>query len=86
MLLLYSIAWFSYLILAQADPPSSAGGGLAGAYLPFLPYSPMRCLKINWAAFLYASTALRVALPAVLDWSYRRVMVLGTKGGAGIIK
>lgn len=85
-MLLYSIAWFSYLLLAQADPPASVAAGTTGAYLPFLPYSPMRCLKINWAAFLYATTALRVALPAVLDWSYRRVMVLGTKGGDNVVK
>ncbi|KAK0524223.1 hypothetical protein OC835_005991 [Tilletia horrida] len=82
--LMYAIAWFSYLILAQSDPPRRSVAG--GSYLPFLPYSPMRCLKINWAAFLYATTALRVAIPAVLDWSYRRVIVLGTQAGAGIVK
>ncbi|KAE8261376.1 hypothetical protein A4X03_0g3309 [Tilletia caries] len=83
--LMYAVAWFSYLILAQSDPPLRSSGNGA-RYLPFLPYSPMRCLKINWAAFLYATTALRVAIPAVLDWSYRRVIVLGTQAGAGIVK
>ncbi|PWN44548.1 alpha/beta-hydrolase [Ceraceosorus guamensis] len=83
VLLLYSIAWFSYLLLAQADPPASIS---ASSYLPFLPYSPMRCLKVNWAAFQYATTAVTVVIPAVLDWSYRRVMVLGSKGAEGIVK
>lgn len=86
LLLLYSVAWFSYLLLAQADPPASSKQGTLAPYLPFLPYSPLRCLKINWAALLYASSAIKVALPAVLDWSYRRVMVLGTQGGGGIVK
>jgi hypothetical protein len=86
LLLLYSVAWFSYLVLAQADPPASSQHGSLAPYLPFLPYSPVRCLKINWAAFMYASSTVRVALPAVLDWSYRRIMVLGTQGGGGIVK
>lgn len=86
LLLLYSVAWFSYLLLAQADPPASSKQGTLAPYLPFLPFSPLRCLKINWAALLYASSAIKVALPAVLDWSYRRVMVLGTQGGGGIVK
>lgn len=86
LLLLYSVAWFSYLLLAQADPPASSQQGALSPYLPFLPYSPMRCLKINWAALMYASSAVKVAVPAVLDWSYRRVMVLGTQGGGGIVK
>ena len=85
VLLFYSVAWFSYLILAQADPPASSQNGSIAPFLPFLPYSPLRCLKVNWAAALYASSAIKVALPAVLDWSYRRVMVLGTQGG-GIVK
>lgn len=84
-LLLYAVAWFSYLVLAQADPPASSQSGHLSPYLPFLPYSPIRCLKINWAAFLYATTAVRIAVPSVLDWSYRRVMVLGTQGGGGAI-
>lgn len=86
LLLLYSVAWFSYLVLAQADPPASVQRGALANYLPFLPYSPLRCLKINWAAFLYASSTIRVVVPAILDWSYRRVMVLGTQGGGGIVK
>jgi hypothetical protein len=85
VLLLYSVAWFSYLTLAQADPPSSAKSGTITLFLPFLPYSPLRCLKVNWAAAQYAMSAIKVVLPAVLDWSYRRVMVLGTQGG-GIVK
>ncbi|KAE8232452.1 hypothetical protein CF326_g2517 [Tilletia indica] len=83
--LMYAVAWFSYLLLAQSDPPLRSAAGTT-SYLPFLPFSPMRCLKINWAAFMYATTALRVAIPAVLDWSYRRVIVLGTQAGAGIVK
>ncbi|UZJ54327.1 hypothetical protein CBS101457_003647 [Exobasidium rhododendri] len=84
ILLLYSVAWFSYLTLAQADPPGIKDG-IITTFLPFLPYSPLRCLKVNWAAALYAISACRVVLPAILDWSYRRVMVLGTQGG-GIVK
>ncbi|PWN92966.1 alpha/beta-hydrolase [Acaromyces ingoldii] len=86
VLLLYAIAWFSYLVLAQADPPSSSQSGYLGGYLPFLPFSPVRCLKINWATLLYATAAAKVALPAVFDWCYRRVMVLGTQGGGGIVR
>ncbi len=113
VLLLYSVAWLSYLVLAQSDvpPPAGAllhasassgsisgGGGGSGAqsgesktaaagttqttayhHLPFLPYSPLRCLKVNWAAAQYGVALLRLALPAVFDWSYRRVMLLGTQ-------
>ncbi|KAE8182568.1 hypothetical protein CF336_g8501 [Tilletia laevis] len=49
--LMYAVAWLSYLILAQSDPPLRSSGNGA-SYLPFLPYSPMRCVKINWAASL----------------------------------
>ncbi|CAD6931922.1 unnamed protein product [Tilletia caries] len=48
---MYAVAWLSYLILAQSDPPLRSSGNGA-SYLPFLPYSPMRCVKINWAASL----------------------------------
>ena len=84
LLLVYSLSWFTYLILAQADAPHS--DSTLTRMLPFLPYSPLKCLKVTWASFLYSSTAIRLVLPAVLDWSYRRVMVLGTTAGAAVVK
>lgn len=83
LLLFYSIPWFSYLLLAQASPPSSLH---SNPYLPFLPYSPKRCAKVNWVALQYCRTAISVGFPAVLDWCYRRVMMLGTQGGRGVVK
>ncbi|CAO1635656.1 unnamed protein product [Parajaminaea phylloscopi] len=82
--LVYSLSWFTYLVLAQADAPSS--GSALVRVLPFLPYSPLKCLKVTWASFLYSSVALRLAFPAILDWSYRRVVVLGTAAGAAVVK
>lgn len=84
LLLLYSISWFTYLVLAQADAPSSHNG--ANRFLPFLPYSPSKCVKVTWATLIYSATALKLALPAALDWSYRRVMVLGTAAGSAVVK
>ncbi|CAO1613400.1 unnamed protein product [Sympodiomycopsis kandeliae] len=84
LLLLYSISWFTYLVLAQADAPSLDTGRTR--FLPFLPYSPSKCVKVTWATVVYSATALRLALPAALDWSYRRVMVLGTAAGSAVVK
>lgn len=84
LFLVYSLSWFTYLVLAQADAPVSERSRLANV-LPFLPYSPLKCLKVTWASLLYSSAAIRLLLPAVLDWSYRRVMVLGTTAGAAVV-
>lgn len=83
-LLVYSLSWFTYLVLAQADAPTSQSA--LTKVFPFLPYSPVKCLKVTWASFLYSATALRLVFPAILDWSYRRVMVLGTTAGAAVVK
>lgn len=84
LLLLYSISWFTYLVLAQADAPSLDSSRTR--FLPFLPYSPSKCVKVTWATLVYSATAFKLALPAALDWSYRRVMVLGTAAGSAVVK
>lgn len=77
LLLFYSIPWFSYLLLAQSSPPSSLH---SNPYLPFLPYSPKRCAKVNWVAIQYCWTAIAVGFPAVFIWCHRRVKLLGRGG------
>jgi acetyl esterase/lipase len=99
VLLMYSIAWLSYLMLAQDDPPASSVSSILSPaldgtpaaptmtknYLPFLPFSPLRCVKVNWAALQYAATVLRVAVPTVFDWCYRRLMVVGAPNRGGLL-
>ncbi|SPO42305.1 uncharacterized protein PSFLO_07788 [Pseudozyma flocculosa] len=87
--LLYAIAWLAYLFLAQPDLPPSGprhDGGRSRTSHPFSPLSPIRCAKVDLATLRYAITAVRIAFPAVFDWSYRRVMVLGTPKGASSLK
>ena len=84
--LLYAIAWLAYLVLAQLDLPLTPRPWSPRNILPFLPISPLRCAKVDLAAIRYASAAVRIAFPAVFDWSYRRVMVLGTQKGARVVK
>ncbi|KAN0061120.1 hypothetical protein ACQY0O_006855 [Thecaphora frezii] len=87
--LLYAIAWLAYLFLAQPDLPAAWTSNRRWSiknFAPFLPLSPVRCAKVDLAAFRYAITAVRIAIPAVFDWSYRRVMVLGTQKGASVVK
>ncbi|SCV73094.1 BQ2448_7019 [Microbotryum intermedium] len=43
---LYALPWILYLIFAQDDPPPSV-------QLPYLPYSPYKCLKITSASFQF---------------------------------
>ncbi|PWN48057.1 alpha/beta-hydrolase [Violaceomyces palustris] len=85
IILLYSISWLSYLSLAQPDLPSSWSSRRI-SFTPFLPYSPVRCVKVVVASFNYVITAINIIIPAVFDWSYRRVMVLGTQKGSKIVK
>lgn len=82
--LVYSLCWFTYLVFAQTDAPPSDSAFVR--VLPFLPYSPLKCFQVTRASFLYTSVALRLVFPAVLDWGYRRVMVLGTQAGAAVVK
>ena len=81
VLLPYASSWYAYLLLAQTDDPRGHS-----RRLPFLPYSPTRCIKVTYAALQYAATAVQLTLPAALDWSYRRVMVLGTAAGNAVVK
>lgn len=92
VILLYALAWYTYLVLAQADAqvqgggPSDGSSATAHRWLPLLPLSPLKCARVTWAAIQYALCAAQLALPTLLDWSYRRVMVLGTAAGSAIVK
>lgn len=70
--LLYGTTWLSYLVLSPQTK---------------LPYSPKRCYKIcrEAARWLYEAYRLNAAGLA-MDWAYRRVMVLGSKGREHIIR
>lgn len=83
-LLLYSLSWFTYLVLAQADAPTIKSN--TSRFLPFLPYAPAKCVKVTWASLQYSLTATKLAFPALLDWSYRRVMILGTAAGSSVVR
>ncbi|TKY89924.1 hypothetical protein EX895_001221 [Sporisorium graminicola] len=89
VLLLYVLAWICYLFLAQKDLPATwtnARRWSPRSLLPFVPINPVRCAKVDLAAFRYVVTAFRVVFPAVFDWSYRRIMVIGTTKGSRVVK
>lgn len=70
--ILYATTWLSYLFLAPASK---------------LPYSPKRCYKICRQAARWMYEAYRLNAPVLaMDWSYRRVMVLGSKSRDQIIR
>lgn len=70
--LLYGTTWLCYLLLS----PQAR-----------LPYSPKRCYKICREAARWLYEAYRLNAPALaMDWSYRRVMVLGSKSREQIIR
>lgn len=89
VLLLYVIAWICYLFLAQRDLPATwtnAHRWSPRNFFPFVPINPIRCAKVDLAAFRYTVTAFRLIFPAIFDWSYRRIMVIGTTKGSRVVK
>lgn len=89
VLLLYAVAWICYLFLAQKDLPATwtnAHRWSPRNFCPFLPLNPIRCAKVDLAAFRYTVTAFRIIFPAIFDWSYRRIMVIGTTKGSRVVK
>ncbi|SNX85204.1 uncharacterized protein MEPE_03913 [Melanopsichium pennsylvanicum] len=89
ILLLYAVAWMCYLLLAQNDLPATwtnAHRWSPRNFCPFLPLNPIRCAKVDLAAFRYTLTAFRIFFPAIFDWSYRRIMVIGTTKGSRVVK
>lgn len=89
VLLLYAIAWICYLFLAQRDLPATWTNVHRWSprnFCPFLPINPIRCAKVDLAAFRYTVTAFRLVFPAIFDWSYRRIMVIGTTKGSRVVK
>ncbi|KAJ1033911.1 hypothetical protein NDA16_000119 [Ustilago loliicola] len=89
VLLLYAVAWICYLFLAQKDLPATwtnAHRWSPRNFCPFLPINPIRCAKVDLAAFRYTVTAFRIIFPAIFDWSYRRIMVIGTTKGSRVVK
>lgn len=89
VLLLYAVAWICYLFLAQKDLPATwtnAHRWSPRNFAPFLPINPIRCAKVDLAAFRYTVTAFRIVFPAIFDWSYRRIMVIGTTKGSRVVK
>ncbi|SPO28107.1 uncharacterized protein UTRI_04498_B [Ustilago trichophora] len=89
VLLLYVVAWICYLFLAQKDLPATWTNVHRWSprnFAPFLPINPIRCAKVDLAAFRYTLTAFRIIFPAIFDWSYRRIMVIGTTKGSRVVK
>lgn len=89
VLLLYAVAWICYLFLAQKDLPATwtnAHRWSPRNIAPFVPINPIRCAKVDLAAFRYTVTAFRIIFPAIFDWSYRRIMVIGTTKGSRVVK
>lgn len=89
VLLLYAVAWICYLFLAQKDLPATWTNVHRWSprnFCPFLPINPIRCAKVDLAAFRYTVTAFRIVFPAIFDWSYRRIMVIGTTKGSRVVK
>ncbi|EST08021.1 hypothetical protein PSEUBRA_002416 [Kalmanozyma brasiliensis GHG001] len=89
VLLLYAVAWICYLFLAQKDLPATwtnAHRWSPRNICPFVPINPIRCAKVDLAAFRYVVTAFRILFPAIFDWSYRRMMVIGTTKGSRVVK
>ncbi|SPO28620.1 uncharacterized protein UTRI_04498 [Ustilago trichophora] len=89
VLLLYVVAWICYLFLAQKDLPATwtnVHRWSPRSFAPFLPINPIRCAKVDLAAFRYTLTAFRIIFPAIFDWSYRRIMVIGTTKGSRVVK
>jgi hypothetical protein len=72
LFILYGATWLLYLVLAPDTP---------------LPYSPRRCYKVTLALSRYLREAWRTSLLGIaIDWSYRRVLVLGAKGRESILQ
>ncbi|KIS68209.1 uncharacterized protein UMAG_03789 [Mycosarcoma maydis] len=89
VLLLYAVAWICYLFLAQKDLPATWTNARRWSprnFFPFVPINPIRCAKVDLAAFRYTLTAFRLIFPAIFDWSYRRIMVIGTTKGSRVVK
>ncbi|CDU25319.1 uncharacterized protein SPSC_05153 [Sporisorium scitamineum] len=89
VLLLYAVAWICYLFWAQKDLPATwmnARRWSPRNFLPFVPINPIRCAKVDLAAFRYVVTTFRIIFPAIFDWSYRRIMVIGTTKGSRVVK
>lgn len=75
ILLLYGTAWLAYLVLV---PPSAALR---------LPLSPGRCYRICRSVVVHAREAWQLNVGGLaMDWAYRRVMVLGSKGRDNIVR
>ena len=70
--ILYGSTWLTYLLLAPSSP---------------LPSSPFRCYKVSRALLIRVKEAWRLNLGGIaMDWTYRRVMVLGSKGREYVVK
>jgi hypothetical protein len=70
--LIYGSTWLAYLTLAPTTP---------------LPYSPFRAYKVVRALLRWVKEAWTLNLGSIsMDWSYRRVLVLGSKGRDKIIR
>lgn len=48
IVIVYGLAWSAYLVVAQSDRPPYAmiGPPSLSKYIPFVPFSPLRCLKV----------------------------------------
>lgn len=80
LLLIYTISWSLYLLLAQDDLPLNVSK-------PFLPYAPLKCFKVTSHFFKLIKQALTAkVIHLVLDSQLKRVVILGGKDRKEIIK
>lgn len=78
--LIYGSAWLVYLLLAQDDLPTGVSG-------VFLPWSPLRCLKVDRVLLSKCRSMIQLGIPQLaLDWCYRRIMVTGGRNGKKIVR
>lgn len=68
-MVIYGVTWIVYLLFAQHDRPPCAmvGPPYVSKYIPFVPLSPVRCLKVTKALFEYACVFFSF-VGIVRDW------------------
>lgn len=72
LLVAYSIAWLTYLLLAPSDAAPFAH---SSNHKLLLPYDPLQVARTNRLALRYVSQMFRLVVPAIFDWPYRYVCV-----------
>ncbi len=89
VLLLYTVAWICYLFLARRTfqrRGRNAPPMVAAQHLPLCPHQPDPVRQSRPRRLPIHRPAFRIVFPAIFDWSYRRIMVIGTTKGSRVVK